>query len=383
MAIEGPLRELALTDVFQLLDLSRKTGVLSIAPEDGRSRPALVRFDRGAVTGAELGQAHERLGHLLLRAGKVTETQIADARRAQQTGPGRALGTILVEQGIVTEDDVRRQLRFQIQEIVFELIQWKDGYFRFEEAPAQSSGNVTVRVSTESLLMEAARRVDEWSTLETKIPHMGVIPVFVADVPDGTTLDLHPNEWEVLAEIDGTRPLKAIATALGRADFDVAKIAYGLVSTGIVDILEEAPEAPTSAVPMERPLRDALGEAQLALADGAADRARRLLDDLARAHPDRPEVYSLLADAQQRLGRWGEAVIALGRAAALDPLAGQTHYHLGFAAAHTGDLHRAREAWDTYLRLDDSGSDRVRRSRAERARDAADVMLAVMDEEGR
>jgi tetratricopeptide (TPR) repeat protein len=381
MAIEGPLRELALTDVFQLLDLSRKTGVLSIAPEGARHRPALVRFDRGAVTGAELGQAHERLGHLLLRAGKVTEAQIAAARRAQQQGPGRALGTILVEQGVVTEDDVRRQLRFQIQEIVFELIQWKDGYFRFEEGPPPAAGGVTVRVSTESLLMEAARRVDEWSTLETKIPHMGVIPVFVADSPDGPTLDLHPTEWEVLAEIDGQRTLKAIATALGRADFDVAKIAYGLVSTGVVDILEEAPEAPTSATPMERPLRDALGEAQLSLADGAADRARRLLDDLARAHPDRPEVYSLLAEAQQRLGRWGEAVIALGRAAALDPLAGQTHYALGFAAAHTGDLHRARESWDTYLRLGDA--DRVRRSRAERARDAADTLLAVMDEEGR
>ena len=383
MAIEGPLRELALTDVFQLLDLSRKTGVLSIAPEGGRHRPALVRFDRGAVTGAELGQAHERLGHLLLRAGKVTESQIAAARLLQQQGSGRALGSILVEQGIVTEDDVRRQLRFQIQEIVFELIQWKDGYFRFEEGPPATGGGVTVRVSTESLLMEAARRVDEWSTLETKIPHMGVIPVFVADSPDGATLDLHPSEWEVLAEIDGTRPLKAIATTLGRSDFDVAKIVYGLVATGVVDILEEAMEAPTSAVPMERPLRDALGEAQLALADGAADRARRLLDDLARAHPDRPEVYSLLADAQQRLGRWGEAVIALGRAAALDPLAGLTHYHLGFAAAHTGDLHRARESWDTYLRLDDAVNDRVRRSRAERARDAADTMLAVMDEEGR
>lgn len=383
MAIEGPLRELALTDVFQLLDLSRKTGVLSITPEGGKHRPALVRFDRGAVTGAELGQAHERLGHLLLRAGKVTESQIAAARLSQQQGPGRALGTILVEQGIVTEDDVRRQLRFQIQEIVFELIQWKDGYFRFEEGPPQTGAGVTVRVSTESLLMEAARRVDEWSTLETKIPHMGVIPVFVADSPEGPTLDLHPTEWEVLAEIDGTRTLKVIATTLGRADFDVAKIAYGLVATGVVDIRDEPADAPMTAMPMERPLRDALGEAQLALADGAADRARRLLDDLSRAHPDRAEVYTLLADAQQRLGRWGEAVIALGRAAALDPLAGMTHYHLGFAAAHTGDMHRAREAWDTYLRLDDSGSDRVGRSRAERARDAADTLLAVMEEEGR
>jgi tetratricopeptide (TPR) repeat protein len=383
MAIEGPLRELALTDVFQLLDLSRKTGVLSVAPEGGRHRPALVRFDRGAVTAAELGQTHERLGHLLLRAGKVTEAQIAAARRDQQQRPGRALGTILVEQGIVSEDDVRRQLRFQIQEIVFELIQWKDGYFRFEEGPPPTGGGVSVRVSTESLLMEAARRVDEWSTLETRIPHMGVIPVFVADSPDGPTLDLHPTEWEVLAEIDGTRTLKAIAAALGRADFDVAKIAYGLVSTGVVDILEEPAQAPVSAVPMERPLRDALGEAQLALADGAADRARRVLDDLARAHPDRAEVHALLAEAQQRLGRWGEALLALGRAASLDPLAGQTHYQLGFAAARTGDLHRAREAWDTFLRLDDATADGARRGRAERARDAADALLAVMDEEGR
>jgi tetratricopeptide (TPR) repeat protein len=379
MAIEGPLRELALTDVFQLLDLSRKTGTLSIAPEGGRHRPALVRFDRGAVTGAELGTAHDRLGHLLLRAGKVTEAQIQTARRAQQIAPGRALGTVLVEQGIVTEDDIRRQLRFQIQEIVFELIQWKDGYFRFEEGPGGSNGNVAVRVSTESLLMEAARRVDEWSTLETKVPHMGVIPVLVGDSPDGPTLDLHPTEWEVLAEIDGTRPLKAIASALGRSDFDIAKIVFGLASTGVVDIREDVPE-PASPVPMERPLRDALGEAQLALADGASDRARRILDDLARAHPDRPEVYTLLATAHRRLGRWGEALIALGRATALDPLDAPVHYQMGIAAAHTGDLHRAREAWDTYLRLDDAG-DAPRRARAERARDAADALLSVLDEE--
>lgn len=380
MAIEGPLRELALTDVFQLLDLSRKTGTLTILPDGGAARPAVVRFDRGAVVGAELGLAHERIGHLLLRAGKVTQAQVEAARRAQQHAPGRALGTILVEQGVVSEDDVRRQLRFQIQEIVFDLIQWKDGYFRFEEGTAERNGAVAVRVSTESLLMEAARRVDEWSTLETKVPHMAVVPVLVADSPDGPTLDLHPTEWEVLAEIDGTRTLKMIASAIGRSDFDVAKIVYGLVSTGVVDIREEAPE-PSPAPAMERPLRDALGEAELALADGAADRARRLLDDAARANPDRPEVYQLLATAQRRLGRWGEALISLGRAAALDPLAPLVHYHLGFAAARTGDLHRAREAWDTFLRLEDGG-EADRRLRAESARDGADRLLAVMAEEG-
>ena len=378
MAIEGPLRELALSDVFQLLDLSRKTGVLTITHET-RHRPAVVRFDRGAVTGAELGEPTERIGHLLLRAGKVTERHIEAARREQERAPGRPLGAILVEQGAVTVQDVQRQLRFQIEEAVFDLIQWKDGYFRFEESPAPSNGNVVVRVPTESLLMEAARRVDEWSTLEAKVPHMGVIPALTSDQAEGPTLDLHPIEWEVLAEIDGSRTLKEIAASLGRSDFDVAKIVYGLVTTGIVEILEERAAQP-AATSWDRPLLDAMGEARLALSDGQADRARRILDDLSRAHPDRPEVFLLLATAQRRLGRWGEATISLGRAAALDPLAASTHYHLGFAAARTGELHRAHEAWDTYLRLEDG--DAARRENAERARAAADALLAALDREG-
>src|SRR5215213_5845882 len=376
MAIEGPLRELALSDVFQLLDLSRKTGVLTITHES-RHRPAVVRFDRGAVTGAELGEAQERIGHLLLRAGKVTERHVEQARRTQEASPGRPLGEILVEQGSVSADDVRRQLRFQIEEAVYALIQWKDGYFRFEESAAHNGGGVGVRVPTESLLMEAARRVDEWSTLEPKIPHMGVIPALVQDSAESPTLDLHPSEWEVLAEIDGARTLKEIAAGLGRSEFTVAKIVYGLVTTGVVEILEERVEE--AAAPMERPLRDALGEAKLAISDGHADRARRILDDLSRGHPDRPEVWLALAQAQRRLGRWSDAVVALARAAALDPLAAPTHYYLGFASAHTGDFHRAREAWATYLRLEDD--DTARRQNAADAMDAADRLLAVMDRE--
>jgi hypothetical protein len=379
VAIEGPLRELSLSDVFQLLDLSRKTGVLTISNES-RARPAVVRFDRGAVTSAELPGSTERLGHLLLRAGKVTEAEVDLARRAQQTRPGTPLGVVMVEQGVVSVADVQRQLRFQIQETVYDLIQWKDGYFRFEEQPAPPATTVSVRVSTESLLMEAARRIDEWSTLEKKIPHMGVIPALVGET-EGTTIDLHPSEWEVLAEIDGVRTLKEIASSVGRAEFEVAKIVYGLVSTGVVEILEErATPAPTAAASWERPLRDALGEARLALSDGAVERARRALDELARSHPDRAEVFLLLAQAQRLLGRWTEALHSLGRAAALDPLSPQVHYHLGFAAAHTGDLARALEAWETYGRLPDG--DRRRADVATRALAAAQELRIVLEEEG-
>ena len=377
MAIEGPLRELALSDVFQLLDLSRKTGVLTVSGEP-EGRKGVVRFDRGAVVGAQLAGSSGRIDRLLLRAGKVTEGQIAEAVRRQRESPGLRFGTVLVEMGAVTEADLRRQLRFQVEEAVFEMIEWKDGYFRFEEMPAPPAGEVGVRVPTESLLMEAARRIDEWSTLEAKIPHMGVVPALTGD-SDGGTLDLHPTEWEVLAEIDGARSLHEIATDLGRSDFDVAKIIFGLVSTGVVDIVEEQPAEPDDAVG-DASLFEGLAAAHAALREGNPSRALRLLADLSRQSPDRPEVHVLLARSHALLGRWAEAASSLERVITLDPLSSAAHYHLGFAAVRTGDLGRAEEAWSTYLRLPDSNG--ARGDTVQRARVAVAALRSLLEEEG-
>jgi hypothetical protein len=376
MAIEGPLRELALTDVFQLLDLSRKTGVLTVTSETG-GRKAVVRFDRGAIVTAQLAGSTGRIDRLLLRAGKVTEAQVNEAVRRQQADPGRRIGTILVEMGAVSEADLKRQLRFQIEEIVFELIQWKDGYFRFEEATPLTNGAVPIRVPTESLLMEAARRIDEWSTLEAKVPHMGVVPALTGE-NDGGTLDLHPTEWEVLAEIDGARTLKEIASDVGRSDFDVAKIVFGLIATGVVEIVDERPATPEPAGG-DTSLFEGLAAAHAALRDSNPQRAARLLDELARAHPESPEVYVLAARSQAALGRWPEAVQALDRVIALDPISPAAHYHLGFAAARMGDLRRAEESWTTYLRL--AEGDGARRASAERARGAVAALRAALEEE--
>jgi hypothetical protein len=379
MAIEGPIRELALSDVFQLLDLSRKTGLLTVTG-DAAGRRAAIRFERGAVVGAELAGSTGRIDRLLLMAGKVTEAQVNRAAQIQRQSPGRRFGAILVEMGAVSEADLKRQLRFQIEEVVFDLIQWKDGYFRFEESAPAADGGVAVRVPTESLLMEAARRIDEWSTLEAKIPHMAVVPALTGEGADEGMLDLHPSEWEVLAEIDGVRPLKEIASDLGRSDFDVAKIVYGLVSTGVVDIAEEPSSVAVAEAPGDATLFEGLAAGHAALREGSPARALRVLNDLSRGYPDRPEVHALLARAHAAAGRWTEAGLALDRVISLDPLLPAAHYHLGFAAARTGNLERAEEAWGTYLRL--AEADPARRSTAERARAAAAALRAVLDQEG-
>jgi tetratricopeptide (TPR) repeat protein len=346
MAIEGPLRELPLSDVFQLLDLSRKTGMLTVHAE-GFDRPALIRFDRGAIAGAELPEDHGRLGKLLMRSGKISEIEMERVLREQKLDPGVPFGTIAVRLGVVTVADVKRQLGRQIEETVFDLFRCTDGYFRFEECPPLHEGVLPIRIPTQSLLMEAARRMDEWASLAAEIPHPRVVPV-LEEEGEGS-LDLKPHEWEVLAEIDGERTLKQIAIELGRSDFEVAKTVHDLLASRVVAVAEVPISLVEPAVAGE--LTTAIASAEQALAAGRLTEAQQSIEWLVREHGEATGIALLVGRLLVAQGRWHEAVEALSRAVRLDPLAGEAHFYLGFAAARCGDLRRAEHAWSTYLRL--------------------------------
>src|SRR5215831_481827 len=246
MAIEGPLRELGIHDVFQLLDLSRKTGVLRVTSEL-RHNAGTIYFDDGAVIYAEIRSNPHPLGGLLLRSGKISEADLERARDMQaRQGDPRRLGEILVAIGAVTPRELQRQVRFQIEEVVFEVMGWREGYFSFNEGPLTDvHTEAMVRISTEALLMEGARRIDEWARIEKRVPHLGVVPAY-APAAEGGDLDLLPPEWEVLALIDGRRDLRAIAATLGRSEFDIAKTLFGLESAGLIVLLDAGARAPRS-----------------------------------------------------------------------------------------------------------------------------------------
>ncbi len=93
MAIEGPLKELGIHDVFQLLDLNRKTGVLRVT-SDLRHNQGIVWFQGGAVVYAEIRNNPHPLGELLVRAGKIGEADLDRARAMQAQGDQRKIGDI-------------------------------------------------------------------------------------------------------------------------------------------------------------------------------------------------------------------------------------------------------------------------------------------------
>jgi hypothetical protein len=235
MAIEGPLQDIGIHDVFQLLDLARKSGTLRVHSAV-RGSEGHVYFNSGAVVHATMRDNPHTLGVLLVKAGKVGEAQIHGATAAQRRGDKRRLGEILVAQGAVTRRDVERYMRLQIETVVFELFSWKEGSFSFSDGGGgDGDGDAQIRVSTESLLMEGARRIDEWSRMADRVPDAFVVPR-IAPLGEGPepSIDLRPGEWEVLTMIDGKQSLRDIASSLGVSEFDVAKTVYGMMSTGLI-----------------------------------------------------------------------------------------------------------------------------------------------------
>jgi len=376
MAIEGPLRELGIHDVFQLLDLSRKTGVLRVTSEL-RHNAGTIYFEDGGIIFAEIRSNPHPLGALLLRTGKIGEADLERARDMQQRqGDKRQLGEILVSLGALTPRELQRQVRFQVEEVVFEVMSWREGYFSFTEGPLTDvPTEATVRIPTEALLMEGARRIDEWSRIEGRIPHLGVVPTLAPPQPgtDGE-LDLLPPEWEMLAMIDGVRDVRGIASELGRSDFEVAKTLFGLESAGVV-VLSDPGTAKRERTTLAADLAELVARAEDALARRELEEARGVAEQAAAVHPHDPTVHMLLGRIALAAGRGADAVEELRRTLRLDPLLVAAHRVLGYALAATGRFGEAVEQWDQWGRLaSNSETELAQRGEVSRAKAAAQTL---------
>jgi hypothetical protein len=356
MAIEGPLKELGIHDVFQLLDLSRKTGALRVT-SGLRDNEGTVYFDKGRVTHAIIRSNPHPLGAILQRSGKISEADLRRARDIQTSRNGsQKLGEILVEIGSITERELERQVRLQIEAVVFELMSWREGFFSFEDGQGQVPAEANVRISTDALLMEGARRIDEWSRISDKVPGLNAVPTLAAVTDEHSSqLDLLPNEWEVLTMIDGVRDLRAIATMLGRSEFDIAKIAYGLATTGVVEL--RLPNRVSGGMIALGDVKPHIEQAKKMLAEGKIDQAIDAAYQAIAADDTNIEARVLHARALVRAGRHGEALDELKQAARIDPLNGEVHCELGFAAARRGNLSDATVSWRQYLSLSPDAPD--------------------------
>ena len=130
------------------------------------------------------------------------------------------------------------------EDAFYSLLSWLQGDFNFVSGIEASEQSITT--STELLLLEASKRIQGWAEIKNVIPSMQTI----FNLAQGTTgaINLDPNEWKVLAQVNGVRTIVDIAESLGWDEFEAATVLAGLVKTGLLEIVEESKSPPVTAI---------------------------------------------------------------------------------------------------------------------------------------
>jgi Domain of unknown function (DUF4388) len=186
MAFQGSLKELPLPDIIQLVSVSGKTGKFTLTRD---AEKGLIYLKNGQMIHAAVG---ELVG----------------------------------------------------EEAIYALAIWNHGEFQF--SPNEEGSQQTITKSNTNLLMEAARRLDEWRVLSKKIPSIDVVPELHAREKRHEQVTLNPQEWLLVTRIDGESTIAEIGKAAGISAFDVAKILYGMITSELV-VLKKKDEPLASA----------------------------------------------------------------------------------------------------------------------------------------
>ena len=357
MAIKGSLKEASLPDVLQLLSMGKKTGCLAVTH---RNNFGYIYFDKGRICYASIVNRRDRLGDSLVKAGSITQAQLDAAIAAQAAHRDKRLGELLVAQGAISRDALHEQIRTQIEEAVYFLFTWMQGTFNFESDVAPEEQDFLLSINPESLLLEGARRVDEWSLIEKKIPSFDLIFELDRKKVAEREVELTREQEIVLALIDGRRDVAMVIEESSLGEFDVGKSIYGLITAGYVHKVGRSkpaePAVSDSRVDEHRNLGIAFYKT--GMLDEAMREFRRVAE--LREHDAPSRFYIGLALSRQ--GKWDDAVAAFNECVAQPGARASALHNLAYALERLGRYDDARKALDEAVRRGGAKDPRIQTS---------------------
>ncbi|HEY0139518.1 MAG TPA: DUF4388 domain-containing protein [Thermoanaerobaculia bacterium] len=230
--LSGSLSAFKLPDVLTFLSTTGKSGTLTLA--NGECE-AYLFFDQGSLIYAGSNQEPFRLGFILLRKKKITREQ-RDAIDALMQREGGRFGQLAVDRGLLTEAQLRDFLKVQVSEIVYDCFVWEGGTFRFAEENRLPSHAVTISIDLTNLIMEGARRIDEWEQCLRLLPDKNAVFRVVA-TPRDDKISLTADEWKILFLINTSRTLEELCHDAEEDPFHVYRVMYGLLANHLIELV--------------------------------------------------------------------------------------------------------------------------------------------------
>lgn len=231
LAFVGELGGLSISDLFSVLNMTQKTGVLHIV--SGKIKKS-VYFRKGEIVFASSNQPEERLGYILYRTGKITMEQLKEAEK--QVDTRTRFGGILLRNKFITPKDLWWGVKYQLEEIIYSIFSFTEGLFLFIEGDFLPPDLTRLSLNTQNILMEGFRRLDEWKLIKELIPS-GDAYVTMSDEP--ITVELTPAFQKILSCIEGKISVNEIVRRSQLGEFNTYKLLYQLLKSRVVKIVDK------------------------------------------------------------------------------------------------------------------------------------------------
>lgn len=232
--MKGSLAEGILPGILRDLYVGRKSGLLHFLRDDERRS---VRFRHGHIINADTNVRRERLGETLVRLGQLTQQDLDRATEVVIRDKKR-LGAALQELGIMDLGRVEDALALQVREVLLIVMGWSEGEYAFEEEDphAAPQGEITLKLSTGEMILEAVRRIEDPDVVRYAL---GDIDRALAPSSDPLLrfqrIALSPTDGFVLSRVDGALSAREIVQMSPLDPAETQKSLFGLLCTGVIE----------------------------------------------------------------------------------------------------------------------------------------------------
>jgi len=209
LGLQGNIEKFSLPEILQLVAASRKSGTLGVQQDDSI---IMVYFDKGDIIYGYGPRQTYHLGHLLKEKKIISETQLEQAINIQSKNENsKRLGEILISRKFIDRADLEKVIIEQIEELLYSLLTWKKGSFKFYENQFPTEEEITVKISVENVILEGLRRIDEANMVNDTFASLDDVYVISA-AQSGRSRDvtLEAKEWNIMALVDGYRSIREV-----------------------------------------------------------------------------------------------------------------------------------------------------------------------------
>ncbi len=230
IALSGNLECIYLASVLQLLCNDKKSGMLRVWNDKDEVR---IFFDTGDIVYSIGSQKTTRLGYLLRNEGLIPESQLLYCRQLARERK-EALGKVLVERGLISNENLEELNCWKVRQTLYTLFLWKNGRFEFLERMMNFEGHILTQIDTLEIILEASRRADEMSVLLKQYPSEQII-LAKTNSPESSAIEFPDEEsGQIFSLIDGSRTIRDIMRECSLDKYSVYKSIEALAASGLI-----------------------------------------------------------------------------------------------------------------------------------------------------